>query len=256
MYTTISRVRTLSWFDNTTNITDELIKSKIIIAWWYINSAIWYVYSLPIAYHYDNTLAFTWPATSWGTLAIVINWTTYNVTVVSWDTASVIADKFRIVCESSVDFITDDLWLWDTVLIISNTTSANKSTAYAEVNITSAPDSFWLTTTIRWRQKRFPIIIEQITAEIATSLLFIDVYGVESQDTWKDWPTRMEIINETLQKLQWVHESWQSIRVFDEITNAEIGVSSQLEVVSYPNDTSDTDTTDPTSPKMFINKVF
>lgn len=256
MYSSITRVRTLSWFDNSTNITDENIKSKIIIASGFVNSALWYRYSLPIAFHYDNTLTFTWPATSWWTLAVVINWVTYDITVTSWDTASTVADAFRTACIASDDFITDDLWLWATVLLISKTNSEDTTTAYAEVNITSAADWLWITTTIWSRQKRFPPVLEQITAEIATALLFIDEYWIEAQDTGKDWPTRMDRINETLQKLQGVHESWQSINIFDEVTNVEISNTTTLQVESYPNNTSDIDTTDSTAPKMFINKVF
>ena len=74
-------MRTLSGFDDTTNITNENIKSKILIAGGYIDSAIGYIYTLPVKYHYDNTLLFAGTATSGGTLAIVINGTTYNVTI-------------------------------------------------------------------------------------------------------------------------------------------------------------------------------
>lgn len=83
-----------------------------------------------------------------------------------------------------------------TVLLISKSLSG-----YSEVDITSAPDTY-ITTTVGTRSIRYTPVIEQITAEIATALLFIDEYGVEAQDTGKDGPTRMEIINATLQKLQ------------------------------------------------------
>lgn len=129
------------------------------------------------------------------------------------------------------------------------------SDGYPEVNITSAPDTY-ITTTIGSREKRYPVVLEQYTAEIATALLFIDEYGVEAQDSGKDGPTRMDRINETLQKLQGVHESGQSIRLFDEITYAEIPASTTGAAVSYPNDTSELSTTDSTSPKVWINKVF
>ncbi len=66
----------------------------------------------------------------------------------------------------------------------------------------------------------------------------------------------MEVINETLQKLQGVHKTGQSIRIFDEVTSAEISMTTNGASVSYPNDTSDSDTTDPTAPKAFINKEF
>lgn len=256
MYTSLDRVRTLSGFDDQSNISNELIKSKILIASWYIDSAIWYVYSLPIRYHYYNTLILSGTANASGNLDIVINGVTYTVAIVSGDGANTIADKFRIVCEDSTDFIVDDLWMGTSVLLISKTDSSNKAVAYAEVNITSAPTTYTIKSAIGSRKTRYPVVLEQITAEIATSLLFIDMYGIESQDTGKDGPTRMEAINITLQKLQWVHESGQSIKIFDEVTYTEIGATTQLWAVSYPNDTSETSTTDPTSPKMFINKVF
>lgn len=82
------------------------------------------------------------------------------------------------------------------------------------------------------------------------------MYGVEAQDSGKDGPTRMDRINETLQKLQGVHESGQSIKIFDEITYAEIAATTRGATVSYPNDTSDDDVDDPTSPKVWMNKVF
>lgn len=256
MYTSIDRVRTLSGFDDQTNITNENIKSKILIASGYIDSAIGYIYTLPVRYHYDNTMLFSGTTSSSGTLAIVINGTTYNVTVTNGDTANTVADNFRIACEDSEDFVSDSLGFGTNVLLISQTTSVTTSTAYAEVNITSAPDSFGIKTRTGTRSKRYPVVLEQITAEIATSLLFIDVYGVEAQDTGKDGPTRMEVINQTLQKLQGVHESGQSIKIFDEVSSTEISLATGNSSVSYPNNTSETDTTDPTSPKIWMNKVF
>lgn len=59
MYTTIPRVRTLSGFDDTTNITDENIAGKIRIASGMVDSAVGYIYTLPLPYHYVNTITFT-----------------------------------------------------------------------------------------------------------------------------------------------------------------------------------------------------
>ena len=72
MYTTLDRVRTLSGFDDTTNITDENIKGKIIIASGMIDSAIGYLYSLPLGYRYQNSLTFSGTAST-GSLVIAIN---------------------------------------------------------------------------------------------------------------------------------------------------------------------------------------
>lgn len=58
MYTTIPRVRTLSGFDDTTNITDENIAGKIRIASGMVDGAVGYIYTLPLPYHFINTIAF------------------------------------------------------------------------------------------------------------------------------------------------------------------------------------------------------
>lgn len=80
MYTTIERIRTLSGFDDSSNITDENIKSKIIIASGMVDSAIGYLYSLPLSYRYQNTLTFSGTATT-GTMNITINGTDYPLSV-------------------------------------------------------------------------------------------------------------------------------------------------------------------------------
>jgi len=142
------------------------------------------------------------------------------------------------------------------VLIISLADSATTAEAYADVNITSVPATVGMGGTIGKRLKRYPLVIEQYTAEIAGALLFIDQYGVESQNTGKDGPTRMDIVNESLQKLQGVHESKQRIKIMDEVTKIEIAASSSDAVTSYPNEASDDDATDPTSPFAYMNKDF
>lgn len=256
MYTSVKRVRTLSGLDDPTNIPDDNVRSKIVIAGGFIDSAVGYLYSLPLAYHYQNALIFGGTATSGGTLSIAVNAVAYDVAVASGDTPNAIADLFRMAVQDSDDFVTDAPGSGANVLIISKTDSRDAAAAYAEVNVTSAPDSYGLKTTVGTRAKRYPVIIEQIAAEIATALLFIDIYGIESQDTGKDGTKRMEAIDAMLQKLQGAHESGQSIKVFDEVTHAEIAQASGLVSISYPNDTSETDTTDPTSPKAFMNKTF
>lgn len=183
---------------------------------------------------------------------ITINGSNYTVAIVTGDSLDQVADKFRVACEASSDFITDDLGMGAEVLLISNSTG---SSGYAEVNITSAPDTYG-TTTIGTRAKRYTPVLEQTTAEIATALLFIDEYGVEAQDTGKDGKSRMDAINEKLQMLQGVHESGQTIRLFDEVTHREISLSAIGNISSYPNDTSEIDPTDSTSPKVWMNQVL
>lgn len=256
MYTDINTVRTMSWLDDDVNITDQNIKDKITKACSMVNSSIWCVYTLPIKYRYDNTLTFSWPATGSWTMAVVVNGTTYNVSISNWDTAENVADKFRTAVENSDDFISDDLWLWAESTIISKTDSEDKSTAFAEVNITSAPDTSWITTVIGTRKKRYPQSLDQATAEVATALLFIDIYWVEGEDTGKDGENRMDRINNVLKSFQWVWDDNQRLKIFDDVTQVEIEESTNDQAESYPNDTSNEDPDDPTRPKAFMNKTF
>jgi len=121
MYTNITRVRTLSGFDDTTNITDENIKSKIIIASGMVDSAIGYVYSLPIDYRYQNTLTFS-GTPSTGSLVIAINGVNYTVPVATGESLAQVADNFRITCANSAHFYVDDLGCGASVLIVSKST--------------------------------------------------------------------------------------------------------------------------------------
>lgn len=256
MYTTIKTVRDMSGFDDEVNIIDSLVKSKILRASSMINSAIWNIYTLPIKFRYENTITFSWSTTWSWIIAVVINWTTYNVSIVNWDSLDTIADTFRITVWSSTDFVIDWLWLWEEVTIISQSNSINDSTAFSEVNITSAPTTVWIVATIWARIRRYPQVLDQATAEIATALLFIDQYGIESQDTGKEGETRMDVVNALLRKFQWTDDSWQIMKIFDDVTELEISESPDWQPESFPNDTSDVDKNDPTSPKIFINKVF
>ena len=256
MYTTIENVRTMSWLNDSTNITDANIKNKILRSTSMINSAIWCRYTLPIDYRYKNYLTFEWDSTEDISIDIVINWVTYSISVSNWDSASQIADLFRVAAADSTDFQVDALGFGAQVLIISKTDSDDKTTAYAEVNITSVWAITGITNTIWTRTVKYPTTLEEISDEIATALLFIDVYWIEAQDSGKDWPTRMDRVNETLQKLQWVHESWQCYIIFDDITLEEIDWSTANATTSYPNETSNTDTDDPTAPKTTINQGF
>lgn len=214
------------------------------------------MYALPLPYHYTNSIKFTGKCTANGTLTVTVNSVDITFSITNKDTAIAVADKFRIAAESSSDFITDELGSGSIVNILSKKSSTEKSAAYAQVNIGDITTVEGIGGTVAQRLKRYPVMIEQIAAEIATALLLIDIYGVESQDTGKDGQTRMEIINATLQKLQGVHESKQRINIFDEVTGAEIATTTSLDVISYPNNTSDTDPTDPTSPRTWVNQEF
>lgn len=107
-----------------------------------IDSAVGYKYTLPLDYHYQNTLTFS-GTPSTGTLPIVVNGVTYNVSIVTGDSLAQVADKFRVACDGSAHFITDDLGMGAQVMIISLSTG---SSGYAEVDITNPIDTYVVTT--------------------------------------------------------------------------------------------------------------
>jgi hypothetical protein len=255
-YTTISKVREISGFDDSDNIGDPIVKGKISAAEAMFDSAAAARYLLPFNYHKQNTLTFAGDGTGAGTMAIVVNGVTYNITISNELTASQAADLFRDAGSDSDDFIIGDaIGDGEEVLIISRTDSEDLTTALAEVNITSAPDTQGITATIGVRIDRYAPMIDQITAEIAASLLLMDNYGIEAQDTPKDGDRRMERINETLQKIQGVHESDVIIRLFDEVDKSELTLTNVMPE-GLPNNTTNEDTEDPTAAKISINTVY
>lgn len=87
--------------------------------------------------------------------------------------------------------------------IVSKTNSTTSTTTpYAEVNITSNPTVEGVGTEVSGRTQKYPNVLEQITGQIATALLFIDQYGIESQDTGKDGQNRMDAVDAIIKRLQ------------------------------------------------------
>lgn len=257
MYTSISKVRELSGFDDTTNIPDTLVKGKIMAAEGMFDGAASMRYQLPFAYHVENTLTFSGTGSGSGTMAIVINSVTYNISITSGLTASQAADLFRDAIRSattlkSVDSIGDGA----EVVVVSIEDSSDFTTANAQVNITSATTAQGISAAIGTRTERYAPMIDQIVAEIAAALLLMDNYGIEAQDTPKDGDRRMERINEILQKIQGVHQSGQVIKLFDEITKEELTYSLSSAPSYIPNTTTNDDVTNPTAYQMSINSVF
>lgn len=257
MITTIEKVRELSGFDNSTNITDAVVRGKILTAEGMVESAVGARYALPIPYHKSNTLTFGGAGSGSGTMAIVINGTTYNITIANGLTASQAADLFRTAVKDSVDFITDSLGSGAVVLLISITDSSDTDTSYDEVNITSAPTTNGITGTIGTRIDRYPPFLEQLAAEIAAAMLLQDNYGAEAEDTDKDGNKKMGIADIKLQRIQGVDtETGLKINIFDEITKAELPASS-IDIPSFrPSTTTNEDEDDPTGAILGINKEF
>ncbi len=73
-----------------------------------------------------------------------------------------VADKFRTAAMGSADFVTDSYGMGATVSILSKTTSLTLATAYAEVNITSAPTTEGIGANIGERVSKYPNILDQI----------------------------------------------------------------------------------------------
>ena len=234
------------------------MRGKIDIAEGMVESAVAQRYALPLPYHRYNTLTFASTGTGVGTMSVVINGTTYDLAITDSLSAADAADLFRTAAVDSDDFIVGSAGTnLAEVIIISNTDSGTLSTANDEVNITAAPDTNGITAAIGTRADRYPRIIEQITAELATALLLMDNYGVEAQDTPKDGEKRMLSAEVLLQRIQGVdEESGLTICIFDEVTKVEItGGSSDIPAFS-PNDTTKVDDDDPTAAKVGINDVW
>ena len=231
-YTTISKVREFSGFDNATNITGSTIRGKISMADSRIDGALGYRYLLPLAYHRAVSLTFSGEGTGVGTLTVVVNGSSYDVAISNTLTASAAADLFRIAVVSNNDFIVDGFISEEAngdavVTLISNTDSSDLTTANAEINITDAGGTVQgITGTAGTVYDRYPQIIEQLSTEIATALLLFDNYGIEAQDTPKDGVARMERLNEMLLQLQGTDSDLPILRVYDEVTKVELAQSS------------------------------
>ncbi len=257
MYGTIALTREISGFDNTTHIADSIVSGKLAIADSMLNGALAYRYQLPISYHRQNTLTFGGTnASGNGTMAVVVNGTTYNLAVTTSMTPATVADLLR--AATSTDFITDAIGSGVQVTLISVTSSATLATANAEVNITSAPTTVGVTATIGTRSNRYAPILTQISSDIAAALLLQDNYGVEAQDTPKDGFARMKQLNKMLMQLQGTAKDAPTILLFDEVTHEELTTSSLGDPQFLPNNTTtaSTDPDDSTAPYFTINASF
>jgi len=247
MYTTIEKVRELSGFDDTVNITDTVVRGKIITASSMFDSAIRGRYSLPLFYHRSNTLTFSGTATGNATMTIVINGVDYNLSILNLMTASQVADLFRDL--TSTDFAIDRFYGEEQVKIISKSCSSADS---SQVTVSNAPLTAGISVAIGTIQDSYPAIVDQVVADIACALLLIDNYGVESADTNKDGYNRMDRINETLLKLQGNSKDGFKIDLYDEVCNQELLISNSSKPSYLPSNA----TAETTSAKFTINQVF
>lgn len=226
MYCSVNLVRELSGLQNTTKISSQRISGKIVSASSMVDGALAYRYVLPISFHRKNTLTFAGTGTGSGTLSIVINGVTYEVAVTTSLTASQAADLFRDAVYDNGEFVTDVIGSGAVVTITSVSTGMTEGNS--EVNISSASDGNGITTTIGTRENKYPPILEQLTAEIATALLLQDEFGLEAEGTSRDGYARMNQCQDQLKRLQGSKEPW--MRVMDEITRTELTQASKDDI--------------------------
>lgn len=254
-YTTVSKVRSISGLKDTTNISSELISSKIDDAMGIVNDSLSSVYTIPFTPHYQNSITFSGTATATGTLVITVNSVAYNVSVVNGDSASTVADKFRSAALTSVDFVTDSVGAGEKVTFISKNCDTSVD-GIAQVTINNIVDVAGITTAQGIVSESYPKTIEWITAEIAASLLLRDNFGLEAQDTPKDGNARLAEAMEFLRSVQDQGETQPRVKIMDDICGVELTVTDDSVPLYEPNETTNSDTSNSTLPKFGINDKY
>lgn len=244
-FTTVSKVREVSGFTGSTNVTDAFISRLITRADSMVNAHVGDVYSLPVGKYYSQTIVFSGTGSGTATMTITINGTNYTVAVVSSQTASQAADLFRASAASSTSFVVDSLGNGATVTFYSKV--ANDST---DVTITSTdPQTVsGITATGGTVTEIAPPMLEMLSTQIAAAYLLIAEYGAEAQDTDKDGNKLLALWRGVLEDIQAKKE-----KVFD-FAGVELTRSGTKRLTFYPNDTSETDTTNPTASKFTMNQ--
>ena len=237
MYCSISLVRELSGLYNETNISDSLIRGKINIATSILDGAMQEQYVLPLVKRRNNSLAFSGTGTGSGTMAIVINGTTYNIPIALGLTAKAAADLFRDSTASSSDFFVDDFYSIESVIITSKTND-NSTKSNSEVNITSATTTQGISAATGRRDDSYPSAVEQLAAEGATALLFLDSYGIEAGNSQESGGKRWE---QFLQKVRMIQNKGEDggMDIRDDFTKQRLTVSQKSLASGFPDDTNE-----------------
>jgi hypothetical protein len=238
MYCSVDTVRKMSHFTDTTRVSDNEIVRKIVRASSMVDGYMAKRYSLPLSYHLSVTITMSGTGTGTGTLALVIGGVTYNVAVTSGLTASNSANLLRTALrDSAVVFVPDDAQSGVVVNLVSITDSSDLTTATTEVTAVGGTQS-GITATVGTIVKRYPPLVEELTASLATGLLLLDNYGTEEQGTSRDGKIRIDLALSTLKMIQGVSEVDASIIVQDEVTRQPLLRDMTPEIQSYPNTSS------------------
>lgn len=257
MMTTEAKVRELSGFDNTTNVTPATVRGKISIAESMVNSAAGRRYALPLKFHRANTLTFSGTGSGSATMTITVNGADYTIAIENDLTAERAAELFRTAAKDSDEFIVV-LNGAEATLISKTATNGitNVSEADADVDITSAAAAGGISATIGTRADRYPPLIHELASEIAAALLLKDNYGAEAEDTPKDGEKRMEAVRAQLKQIQGADSKDLQTDLFDEVTGLELESGTDDNSTFHPDDTSFSDAGNPTAPKIGINQEF
>jgi len=251
LYASIDRTKLTAGLQSNTYITDALVNSKINHAKAVIDGVIGDVYQLPLPAFYQNTITFAGTASGDDTMTISIDGVEYAISIVTSDTAAMVADKFRqaVLDDDSSTFVIDDMLDDEVVYIISNNTGDK-----TEVQITSIdPQTVeGITATGGSVVATAHALIRQIAEEIAAALLLQIAYGKESENTDKEGYIRY---SQAIKFLKTIQDKKVKLRDGD---GSEFPVSTDARMSFSPNDTTNTGDggEDDTSARFSVNQVF
>ena len=253
-YTTIDQVRQSSGLRNASRIPPDLIYQKITESDQLVRSAIAQKYILPIAYHRQVELTFGGTVSGSGTLNIVVNGTTYPITITGSTTSAQAALAFASV--TSTDFYTKYDSVGSKVTIVSKQDSAVLAVADAQVTVTPPSTTAGISVTVGQRLNRYPPIVSQLSADIAAVLLLDDNYGIEAENTTEDQDRRWSKVNSLLGRINGTEEDAPPLLLTDEFTEVELALRETGGPHGYPNDQSNADPLQDTGPYVSMNATF
>lgn len=255
-YTTIEKVRQISGFDDTTKITDEYVESKICDAAGIVDSSISTYYQTPVQGHIQNCIEFSGDATEDIQMDITVNSVTYSFDVANGDSSATVANKFRNAASSSVDFVTNPVGSGSKALLVAKDCTGNQSLQMQQVTVDSISSVGGITTNVVGFSTYYPETLNWITAEIAADLILSDNYGVEAQDTPKDGNQRLVNAMNFLKSFQEATETTPYMKIMDNICGTEIPNSTFSDPEYLPNEITNNNQSNPTTPNVGINTQY
>lgn len=256
MYSSVAIVREISGFSNTTKISNGMIRRFIALADSMIDGAIAYRYTMPMVHRKEGILTFSGTGSGTGSFVVTINGTAYTMSVTNGMTASQVADLFRAEAEDNEDFYLDFIGDGAEVRIVSKTdTTTNETTPTAEVTVTSAPTAVGISLASSVLDY-YPGMMRQLSADIATALLYQNQYGKESEDTPTDGYAKMEVLQQILDQIAGIDPEKTPIRILDDYTKIELSTSLNDLPRGLPNASTNGSTDNDTTPFVSINSIF